>query len=63
MDSHMIMLPGIVGNVSGRLLNVGLLGFAVGIWVYTKGLCPLEDSGLFHRLLYGHAKKRGTMVI
>jgi hypothetical protein len=56
----MIMLPGIVGSVSGRLLNVGLLGFAAGIWVYTKGLCPLEDFGLNSMDFYMVMQKNGA---
>lgn len=64
MDSHMIMLRGIVGNVLGQMLNVGLLEFAAGHWVYTKGLCPSWDFGQYSMdFSMVMQKKWGTMVI
>ena len=47
--------------ISGRLLKVGLMECAVGIWVSTNlDFCPPKDFGLqVHGFLYGLVQKVG----
>ena len=49
METHMPIMDNvgrIVGNLLGRLLKLGMMGFGARIWVYTKGLCPPKEFGL-----------------
>ena len=44
----------------GQILKVYMMKFAMRIWVYTKGLRPLKDFGLYSpwTSLWSHSKCR-----
>lgn len=58
------MLAGIIGVFSRRLLKVGLMKFVTGIQVYTKGISPPKDFGLWSvDFSMVSIKKQGTMIL